>query len=84
MRHLRHSTSGTFSVGPFLQVSDGFTPASGLSSQTGTLYKRGNAEPFTPASWTEDADGYYIVATSGQNLDTLGHTRLQFSDFTTT
>jgi len=77
---LKQSTAATVQVGPFIDISDGYTPVTGLSTQAGRIVKNGSAAAFTAASWTEDADGFYLVGLSTTHTNTLGVTQVQITD----
>jgi hypothetical protein len=79
VKFLRKSTAQTIAAGPFLDVADGLTPLTALSSQAGRLVKNSTGAAFTAASWAHDGDGVYAVGLSTAHTDTVGSLRLGFS-----
>src|SRR6185312_11524254 len=80
MRFLRQSTATTVRVGPYLSISDGFTPASGLTIQSGTLTKNGTSGAWTPASWSYSTNGHATVGFAVGDTDTIGRLRAEWND----
>lgn len=81
---LKQSTAVVVPFGPFLDVTDGKTPETALSSQTGRIFKHGAvAATFTPASWSHQWKGKYNVGLSTSHTDTLGLLEIFFYDETT-
>lgn len=78
-KFLKQSTAITVPMGPFLDETDGVTPQTGLSSQTGRITKVGTGASFTASSWTHDWNGHYLVGLSTSHTDTLGLLRIAFN-----
>ena len=71
-------------MGPFVDITDGKTAETALSSQTGKIYKHEQAGAnFTGSSWAHDANGMYRVGLSITHTDTLGRLRIYFYDINT-
>lgn len=83
-RILRQATAVTLTMGPALDNTDGVTAETGLSP---TVYvsKNGAAQAArnSASAISHDRDGYYRVPLSATDTDTLGHTRVQFTDAAT-
>ncbi len=85
MKFLRQSTAATVVVGPFVDVTDGFTAEAGLTDQSanGRLIKNGTGGAITVSSWAHDWNGQYLVGLSTAHTDTVGRLRLAFYDVAT-
>lgn len=80
MSFLRQSTAASRKIGPFLDETDGSTVLTGLtinqaisklSKNGGTLTQKSAA-----GNAAHDADGYYTIALSTTDTNTLGHLEL--------
>lgn len=79
MSYLKQSTAATVLIGPFVDVSDGATPETGLAgTMTVKLSKAGVALAARNSSTaiTHDADGYYRVPLDATDTNTVGNLRL--------
>ena len=82
-RELRQSTAQTELIGPFLDVGDGFTEETGLTTPPTEISKDGGTYGTGPAGGTHDSDGWYPVAFTTAHTDTLGSLMLKSHDNTT-
>jgi hypothetical protein len=86
MQILRKATNQAMTAGPFLDKSDGVTPKTSLttgSTLNGRIICTGVGASFSPATFTHDANGQYLVAVASGDVPTAGRGRLSFSDPTT-
>ena len=68
-------------MGPFLDITDGHTAETGLSSQTGRIHKRQTSvSSFVPNSWGHEANGMYHIGMTSDHVDTVGELRIAFYD----
>lgn len=82
-RELRQSTAQTELIGPFLDVGDGFSEETGLTTPPTEISKDGGTYGTGPAGGTHDSDGWYPVAFTTAHTDTLGSLMLKSHDSTT-
>lgn len=80
MRELRQSTAQTELIGPFLDATDGVTEEVGLTTPPTRISKDGGAFEAGPAGGTHDENGWYPVAFTTGQTDTLGSLMLQSQD----
>ena len=78
MRYLRQSTAQTERIGPYLDVTDGVTEEIALTPAT-ELSKDGAAFVVGPVG-VHDAEGWYLVAFTTGNTDTLGSLMIKSQD----
>ena len=76
-KYLRQNSNTTLKIGPFIASSDFITVQNTLtiSASNVKLSKNGGAltQKAEPSNVTNaDADGYYAIALSGVDVDTLG------------
>ena len=86
MKYLRQSTAATIVVGPFLAKADGFTPVTSLtaaSTLNGRAISNGVGAAYAPASFTHDANGYYLASLAVGDVAGVNRLRLEFADATT-
>jgi len=88
MLWLKQSTIVTFQLGPFVDKDDGVTPEEGLatnmdSATTGIRVSKNGAASADRNSATvpaHDDDGYYRIALSATDTDTLGTLHVQYEE----
>jgi len=80
---LKQSTAKTIRVGPFVDKTDGVTEEVGLATTGTELSKDGGAYAAGPTLGTHDAEGWYPLALTSGNTDTLGELLIKVHDVAT-
>lgn len=76
--YLRQSTAAVRRTPQFVGV-DGLAEQTAVSSPAGRITKNGTASAFAAASWSHDANGYYLLGLSASHTDTIGAGTIQFA-----
>lgn len=92
MLWIKQSTIVTFQLGPFVDITDGVTPEVGLATNmdnatTGIRVSKNGATMIDRNSATapaHDDDGYYRVALSATDTNTLGTLHVQYEELAIT
>lgn len=83
MAFLKQSTAITLRIGPFVDKTDGVTEETGLAATGTEISKAGGAFAAGPALGTHDSDGWYPIALTTGNTDTLGSLMVKVHDAAT-
>jgi hypothetical protein len=78
--YLRQSTAQTVMVGPYLDVTDGVTPETGLAGNGTELSKAGATYAAGPTLGTHDAEGEYPISLTTTHTNTVGILKVKSFD----